>query len=529
MVNALRDVSFVKLDTGYVTVREALLKAHLPETTLDMKVPGYEYGAVLRLLSTVAAVSLRYCGFDSFKKTKKISSKLITDGIPEEALDKALKDLEPGSFVFDDITPFMQYKWVELDEQSVIGLQKKREKGPAAKLNPTLPSLEREEFWNLKDVRRSELSLPEAIMGILVYCNYSMAGNSKHEGRKCSMGSPAIHFVETGNTATEMFWQGSSLLATLLMSIPKSWVFSEELPAWADREGKTKAKTPSAEPSLWDATWSSNTVTTYWNDKKLVGVELGGIPENWYLPEMGSANDKQARKNWWDTRNTLDPFYLYLPDDKGKPKIQSLDLSKDATELAVEWASKAHLKNAADGLQTNRIYGGTGKEKLCFLRHQIEGTASSASIRASSVYRPDSKQWVFDLSEDLQREIRNHAKTTYTLHEIVCFPFRRNEGKGKNSRKVGKTVVIFDDLEHRKKDTSAYFWREIAPVYEGFVKTAKRGEREIPQDLLEAAYVATLRAYDKTVAPHLSQHPGRIAYIRADLKRRLHTALFPQK
>ncbi|MFW0179251.1 type I-E CRISPR-associated protein Cse1/CasA [Rothia sp. P7208] len=527
MVDILKDVPFVKLTSESVTVKEALLQAHKKGVLLDKKIPGYQYAAFLRLLTTVLAVTLRHCGVDNPKKTPQISEKLLELGIPEEALDKALEELATGSDLFDGNMPFVQRPPVTptsaKDSARALGPGQQ----PVKKLSPAMPSDAGEDFWNLSVAQPQSISLEQAVTDILVYHHYSMAGNNTYDGDKCAMGAPGIRYLGKGNAATEIFWQGESLLATLLMAIPKSWVFSKELPAWADREGKTKAKTPSAEPSLWDATWSSNTVATYWEDKNLAGVRVGGIPEKWYVPEMGPASDKQARKNWWDTRNTLDPFYLYMPNQSGELKAQRLDFGRDATDLAVEWAAESKVEAASKQLE-QRFYDGDGDETLCFIRHQIEGTASSPSIRASSVYQPDSTQWVFDANEELQEAIQTHAKTIQELHNIVRAPFRRMTEGDKKRRDTGKGVVAFDDLEHRRKDASAYFWREIGPVYEEFVICVKEGEKKIPREVLEKAQAAALRAYDKTIAPHISQHPERAVYVRGILNRRLHLALFSQ-
>ena len=87
-----------------------------------------------------------------------------------------------------------------------------------------------------------------------------------------------------------------------------------------------------------------------------------------------------------DAAQSKDPFYLYINNGK-ELKLQRLNLGKDATALAINWAAQnktAEFEKAS----SSHVLPPTAEARLVFIRHRMEGTASSPNIRASEVFFP---------------------------------------------------------------------------------------------------------------------------------------------
>ena len=384
-INALTDVRFLVTQESHASLREYLLNCHRAEWALHKDIAGFRYTAQLRLAASVAAVALRYV--DNLPR-KVRSRALLESGLPEHAVDAALQDVEPGSDLFSGAQPFMQRPAKTpkgpKDTARALGPQQQ----PVKKLSPSMPPDEAETYWNLGVGAPSSLPLEKAVLELVTYHHMSMAGNNAYDGDKCQMGAPAMRYVGADYTATEAFIRGESDLATLLRLIPKQWVEGTGLPAWADRtceqslvdDGEMQIAHP-----LWAATWSSNAPACYWEGEELHGVRTGGIPEEWYRKsEMGTT--KETRKQWWDTRNQDDPFYLYMPDEQGQLKVQRLDFGRDGTELAVEWAAEGKTGALLQPRLPRILDRAPDEVPVVFVRHYIAGTASSPNIRASEIF-----------------------------------------------------------------------------------------------------------------------------------------------
>ncbi len=523
--NALTEVPWIRLEfnggVSNVTIRDALLFAHQEGTSLDKKVPGYLFGAQLRILRDVLAVVLRYEEEYEPRLERMLAKKILQRGLTELAVDQGLKQLEIGAALFSHSFPFLQRPRLvpasSKDSARLIAPGKQ----PVKKLLPAMPADQGEDYWNLSVSQKTSLGLVEAVQNLAVHHHYSMAGNNNYDGEKCAMGSAGIRFLGKGNTSTEIFWEEKSLLATLLQSLPKTWVQGNALPAWCDRLGTTALLDDGTEHPLWAGTWSSNTAVCLWEGDRLVGVRIGGIPQDWYLPTMGQ--DKDTRKSWWDHRNVQDPMYLYVKNEQGDFKAQRLDLGRDATDLAVEWAA-AHKLAAAKDRRDDCFYS-SDESRLAFIRHQIEGTASSPSIRASQVYTPDPERWVFGQSQDIQELIREQARVVQQMHNIVCSPFRRKNAGDEKRAAEGYAPVVLDDLEQLRPDASANFWRFITPVYIGFLQHDCKEQGHLPNSLLKDALYAAISAYDATVLPYRNQNVARNEYVRGQLYIRLRKAM----
>lgn len=531
--DALRDIPWIELvdDTGVfkATIRESLLRAHEEELSLNKKVPGYLYGAENRILRDVLAVVLRYEEGYRVGAEGSLAQRIIKEGISEAALDQALGKLSSASHLFSDTFPFLQRPPVKPSSAKDSARLLAPGKQPVKKLLPAMPADQGEDFWNLSVAQEESLGLAKAVQNLAIHHHYSMAGNNTYDGQKCAMGAPGIRFLGKGNTSTEIFWEGKSLLASLLQSLPNSWVEGQGLPAWADRLGETALTVDGSEHPLWAASWSSNTAACLWEGECLVGVRIGGIPDEWYLPTMGQ--DKDLRKAWWDQRNTQDPYYLYSENKQGELKAQRLDLGRDATDLAVEWASEDKVREASERRNKCFYRPDPDTSSLGFIRHQIEGTASSPSIRASQVYTPDEERWAFGQPEETQWIIKDQAHLLRKIHDTICVPFRRKNKGDEKSLLAGYAPVVLDHLEKLRPDVSAHYWRAITPVYEDFLRydRGQASEEVSIQGLLKRTEKAALEAYDRAVLPYRDQNIARVEYVRGQLKFRIRKDLSPMQ
>lgn len=521
MPNVLTDVPWIRAvnsdGVSYLTVVDVLARAHEQGLGLDKNVPGYVFGTQFRFLREVLTIVLRCHPQYAPGSERDLMEDMLAGGIPADALKSAQEALGEGLELFSKTLPFMQRPPAPMQSPKDSARLLVPGKQPIKKLLPAMPSDQGEDFWNLVVAQESSLDLPQAVLYLAIHHYYSMAGNNTYDDAKCAMGAPGIRFLGKGFASTEIFWEGETLLETLTQSIPMSWVSGQGLPAWCDREGKTAFQKDGSEHPLWRATWSSNTAACLWENDRLVGVRIGGIPDSWYLPTMGG--DKESRKAWWDQRNTEDPMYLYLPNQQGDLKAHRLDLSRDATDLAVEWAAEGKIQEAqnrkADAFYTRDA------SPLRFIRHQIEGTASSPSIRASQVYTPDQERWIFGAEETVQERIIQRAVLVKSLHNIVCSPFRRKNEGDKKRELEGKAVALLENLELLKADISAEFWRHITPVYVELLTSQARARDVISPENNREALNASLAAFDRITQPFRNQNRAQFEYVRGVIESRL--------
>ena len=529
-INALTDVRFLVTQESHASLREYLLNCHRTEWALHKDIAGFRYTAQLRLAASVAAVALRYV--DNLPR-KVRSGALLESGLPEHAVDAALQDVEPGSDLFSEWQPIMQRPAKTpkgpKDKARALGPQQH----PVKKLSPSMPPDEAETYWNLGVGAPSSLPLEAAVLELVTYHHMSMTSNNTYDGCKCRNGAPAMRAVDIGQTATEVFIRGESDLATLLQLIPKHWVEGTGLPAWADRTCKQslvdEGEVQMAHP-LWSATWSSNAPACYWEGEELHGVRTGGIPEEWYRKsEMGTT--KETRKQWWDTRNQDDPFYLYMPDEQGQLKVQRLDFGRDGTELAVEWAAEGKTGALLQPPLPRISDRAPDEVQVVFVRHYIEGTVSSPNIRASEIFETSQDLWAFSIHPCLRRNVQTEAEYIQELNGAVRSPFRRKpKSNSKRGNKTKVPPVYLDDLADRRGDIERAFWRKIRAVYVDILQEIRQHYQnsndepspfELPDNLTKRCVHAGLEAFDEVVNPHSLQEPARIAFVRSNLQRRL--------
>ncbi|WP_369598862.1 type I-E CRISPR-associated protein Cse1/CasA [Arthrobacter sp.] len=418
-----------------MTVRDALINAHDVEG-LDPLLNGIQTGALLRFLTAVASLVLRGQGN-------------AAGAFDAAAVDAALSGLYAHSDLFDRDRPFLQVPaGAEPPEKGV--------RNPVKKLLPWMPADRAEDFWS-ENLQATELDMAGAALALAVHHHYSFGGNNRLDGRACVNGSPGIRYPGVGYTATEVLWHGRNLFETLLMNTPKVWVDGTGLPAWADpdcvlsQQGAGRPEHP-----LWRATWGSNTAKCRWEGDRLTAVSTGGSP--YRPPTMGAG--KLAAKAWWDLRNTEDDFYLYVDVETkvggivtgSARKAQRLDLGHNETDLAVEWNAK-NLSTAMRRRSRGTVKPPARSARVMFLRHLVEGSASSPVVRRTEVLISSPKKWMVDV--DRADAVSDASLLMQAVCAELCKPFTPN----------GRLSALQD----RRVDVESSFWQLVSKPFEDFI------------------------------------------------------------
>ncbi|HEX9228978.1 MAG TPA: type I-E CRISPR-associated protein Cse1/CasA [Arthrobacter sp.] len=480
----LTTIPWIRTSTGPMTVRDALLAAHYTDG-LDPRLNGIQTGAQLRYLTAVTALVIRHQG----RPGKSFST---------EAVDRALALIAPHSNVLDPDRPFLQIPAGNTPPKA-------GKEFPVKKLLPWMPADRAEDFWS-DGVHPDRLDAADAVLALAVHHHYSFGGNNKIEGRSCANGSPGIRYPGVGYTATEVLWQGGNLFETLLLNTPSSWVDGTGLPAWADPSCKVSGNgAGKPEHPLWRATWGSNTAMCAWEGTTLTAVTTGGSTHR--PPSMGDS--KVAAKAWWDTRNTEDTFYLYVDIEKKtakgivqsvERKAQRLDFGHSTTDLAVEWNSK-NLSSAVQS-RSKKMVRTPDDEQIMFLRHLVEGSASSPVVRRTEVLVSSPKKWIID--EDRADAVSFASQLVKAVCSEVCKPFTDK----------GRLTAIRD----RRPDIETAFWQKVAKPFEQFIISGTGDS--IDPAVWPAVRTAALAAFDEVtssapaskLAPFIMTARNRVAW-----------------
>lgn len=462
----LASVPWIRTSSGAVTVRDALIGARSIEG-LDAELNGIETGATLRFLTAVVALVVRE-----------------QDGpgtcLEPAAVDIVIARLSPFTDLYEPELPFLQLP---------VGRSTPKVSSETLpkKLLPWMPAHRAEAFWS-GGAQASTLDPAAAALALAVHFHYSFGGNNRLDGLACVNGSPGIRYLGVGFTATEVLWLGPDLLATLLMNTPKSWIEGTGLPAWADR-ACVASRPPSVgrpEHPLWRASWGSNTARCRWDDGRLTAVSIGGSPHR--PPTMGT--EKADAKRWWDLRNTEDSFYLYRDVEQRSAagvvtrierKAQRLDLGHAETDLAVEWNAKdlsSDMRSRSRGsLRT------PGREaRIMFLRHLVEGSASSPVVRRTEVMISSQKKWMIDVER--AATVSSASEMLRRVRTELCKPF---SDRG--------TLTMLRD---RRTDIETEFWHRVSRPFEDFIIHGS-GAELAPAVFLEIR-TAALAAFDEVTA-----------------------------
>lgn len=480
----LTSIPWIRTSGGPMTVRDALLSAHDTQG-LDPRLKGIEAGALLRYLTVMTALVVRHQGRPGI-------------AFNTDAVDEALALIAPYSNVLDPERPFLQ----------IPAGDKKPKPGkefPVKKLLPWMPADRAEDFWT-DGAHPAQLAAADAVLALAVHHHYSFGGNNKIDGRSCANGSPGIRYPGVGYTATEVLWQGANLFETLLLNTPKTWVEGTGLPAWADPLCEvSKIGNGKPEHPLWRATWGSNTAMCNWEGTTLTAVTTGGSVHR--PPTMGEG--KAAAKAWWDARNTEDTFYLYVDIEKknakgivtsSERKAQRLDFGHSTTDLAVEWNSK-NLSAAVISRSKGTLLS-PDDNQIMFLRHLVEGSASSPVVRRTEVLVSSPKKWIID--EDRADAVADASVLVKAVCAEVCKPFTEK----------GRLTALRD----RRTDVETAFWQKVAKPFEHFIISGTGDS--IDPAVWPAVRAAALDAFDEVtasapvakLAPYIMTARNRVAW-----------------
>lgn len=426
-MNVLTDVPWIHTNRGQLAPREALTRAS--DITLDTSRAGFEIGAQIRTLMAFYAVA------------QKLGN-----------IDRAIDAIGKAA----DLRNFMQQPG---SPQGVA---------PLRVLSPTVSPDKAADFWNLSTRSTYRMQPPEAALALAVYWHYSLVSNARIERRKGTMSAPGFHYPGSERSATEYIRNWGSLSHVFKTNTPREWIDLPGLPAWADHQ-------PAETNPLWRCTWAGNAPQCQWSGTILTGAVIGGVPEEWCLPEQGVGDERKA---WTKARNLDDPLYLYV-----EGKQQRCDAGKIESQLAVDWASR-------------RLTDRLGNEPVLVLRHRVEGTATAPSIRVSEA--------VLIGEQCLSPEV---AELVNRAHWALTEKFRTPTMGDK-----AKNRVLLDALAGLQSTVSRQYWRAIElllPV--------------VSDDAVKQIAQVTLSVYDEATEPF--GFPERVAYVRG----RISSALYHPK
>lgn len=498
--NALTEVEWVQTTSGAKTVLDVLRSSDEIEG-LASHLNALEMSATQRLLTHVFALVARQEG-----QLERIES---GQAPTEKALDAVFEQLAASSDVFDDQYPFFQQPTLAPDRGG-----KKGDPDPAGVLSPVGMVQRAKDFWNLRDRREDTLPLEGAILLLVTHAFYSPLSNARYNGAKMLNGAPGYRFHGTGensNTATEVLWRGGNLLQTLALNTPLAWVEDSSLPAWADREGKTR----SSGSVLWDASWSPQAPACVWSEDALLGAWRGGVPSGW-MPIPGATKDQMDK--WVNTRNESDPCYLYRPNKQGELKAYRLDVSRDLSDLAINWNSEGIIgelrKNSA------RIIRPSRESKIVFSRLVTEGTGSSPQIRAADILVGD--QCVWAPNPQVSAKVSAFADLLLGISGEVAKPFSE-PSKSDLAKAATHPLVSIKQLEDYRADVLAIYWRNISALFTSF---AHDPDMEVD---FGAIVAVAMSAFDQVAHPHLTRYGPQLFYSRSQVRRNIYHKINKQK
>lgn len=365
-MNVLEDVAWIKTETGLKTPRECFED---PLVQLRKDVFGYEYGAQFRFLMTIFPLLVSH--------EPQRSSK---GRFSQETIDFVFETLEPFADVHGDRNGFLQISEVDLPSVVFAGAN------PASKLIPhtQAPDDKQSSFWDFSRVAQ-RFALEEAVMALVSYYFYGPGTNTallKGGLYKLSNGSSALQYTGDGPSAAEIIPQGESLLDSLRLNTPKSWITPGEvqLPHWAER----KSNASNIHRSSWKFSWSANTVKLHWDEEGfLTQVTRGGIPKEWseHIPKK---DEKDFGKAYHGDRQVLDPLYPYRTNKDGEVKLERIAIGSDPVYSIIQWHSNGVEKYLTEKW-SEHLLSKEALENLVFLEHKTGGTAQSFSLRHSKV------------------------------------------------------------------------------------------------------------------------------------------------
>jgi hypothetical protein len=117
-----------------------------------------------------------------------------------------------------------------------------------------------------------------------------------------------------------------------------------------------------------------------------------------------------------------------------------------------------------------------------FLRHLVEGSASSPVVRRTEVLLSSPKKWIID--EDRADAVSDASRRVKAVHAELCKPFT----------KEGRLAAIRD----RRPDLETAYWQKVARPFEQFIIN---GTGDVVDPVVwPAVRTAALAAFDEITA-----------------------------
>lgn len=481
-MNVLDEIAWVKTTQGKRTVRDCFID---PTIELSTDVFGYEYGATFRFLMTILPLLVR-----------EEPSKAKSGKFSEAIVDKVFSLLRSHANLFDVEKPFLQVTSADVNNVAFA------DPSPVSKLIPhtQAPDDAQSEYWNFSRVK-SSYTINEAVLLLLSYYFYGPGTNTKllkpkDDDHKLNNGASALQYTGDGGPATEVIPQGESLLDSLRMSTPKSWVTSDVLPHWADKVSRTN----NVIAPNWRFSWSSNTVFLTWENEELVGVTRGRAPFAW-LQTIPTLPGEKWPKSFHDTRLTLDPLYPYKQNKDGELKLHRISLGSDPVYSIAEWHANRITQLLASKWEGNLLKRDSLKN-LIFLEHKTGGTAQSFAIRHSVVIE-GYKEELFPENEEIKQQVFDRFHDSNMIRKRLLGMFTEN-GTMKH-------------IAQQQADAEVAFWNELHELTLEVI-TRPITVEEWRKELIKA----TLRAFETVSTSrntvHIKAHLAGIRNIRGVFK-----------
>lgn len=460
---AIYDVPWIRTTDGDITPFEAIVRGHQIEGLRTEHLTGMQYGAQLRFLTSIAALIAR----------EHLARGNTPDALFDEATVRAaLKPVLFATQLRDPDYPFMQLWHADTHFTS------EPDTDPLRTLFPWAYTEVIEEFWGPREA--AEPSSPEDLtLALATRWFYQQAANGKMKQVKAPKAVPGFEsdawapatVVTMSNRNTEVTWTGGSLLETVLMNLPVSWVKGGGLPGWADTLGTDSVITDDGLEQmspLWAATWAKNVCHLTWESNVPAGVSTGATTAFPPVVQPGEepsgakdrkewvASAKKAYKEWRDIIVTAgDPLRV--------TRIFDLDFGLPQAELLAKWHNDDVLEIMRERSAGRYMIPGRGSY-LLFLRTIYGGSNKSVlRVESSRVHSPSAP----DLWAPVDRTSRRSLRAISPLLRDVAW-----KAVGGEFREFRDKKGYLMDYAALEQETVARFWHKADRLISSLMKSA---------------------------------------------------------
>lgn len=494
--NILTDIPWIITTEGKKTIGETLLLSHVEGFNISKEQEGFFYGAQIRILTQIAILAIR--------NTAGGIDHVLDNGFSQESLTETFEQLDDGAHLRSGKYPFMQWP---LDTDVTGKTQQNVEK--------LLSTGASSDFWDLGS-RKTALSLEDATLWATVWGLYSMAGNTVIQGKRHKNCAPAGRGDYAGRTATEIIFEGETLSETLINCADTKALLSkntDDLPAWADREG-TRSNTLTEMGPLWKLSWSSNACLLHWENDEVVKVSLGGVPNNWLPTGFKESGYNDALKNWDADRDVEDAFYMYAHEEKNgetKPRLKEIPYEISTTEMMLRWVLEGAyaFKKPRPGVRT---------KNPVILQHKLSDDFKTPLIRSSRVLDTDPSLWILagNTDPDVVRNVKMLAE--YVNDVRGCLEKAMQKRKDPESQ---KGYVFDEDFTPIRRDVLETFWNNLEQTYRKAALSFEEGE-EFDQRIQRDIKTITVETFRDVTQPLQFTNPRKVFQATKRLQTLLH-------